>query len=138
MALTVSSGDHVTGLRIPKSDPRSKNPKGELTKELVRLNAIATAPDALFAVDPTPIHKLLVTLEEFTFWLTLVYFDKDQLEIRCEVSQPQGLNTQKQVDRYYKRIVLPPYALSENDFPDPDGEDPNNGFGPINVDVTRR
>jgi hypothetical protein len=136
VVLTVSSGDRITGLRLPGDGPRSKNPKGELTKELTRLNEITAAPDALFEVESTPLHKMLVELSRFTFWLTLVYFDKDEREIRCEVSQPLGLNARGQVNSYLRRIILPPYSLSDEDFPS--GDDPNDGFGPINVDVHRR
>lgn len=136
VALAVSSGDRVTGLRIPSQQPRSKNPKGELTKELARLNQIANADEALFEVPDAPLHKLLTELEDFTFWLTLVFFDRDRREIRCEVSQPMAFNSRGQVSGYYLRIILPPYSLSDEDFPD-EG-DPNDGFGPINFDVPRR
>jgi len=116
--------------------PRSKNPKGELTRELARLNKIANAEEGLFKVAKPPLHKLLSKLENFTFWLTLVFFDRDKREIRCEVSQPRKLNSRGQVDEYYLRTILPPYSLSDSDFPD-EG-DPNDGFGPITFDVPRR
>lgn len=137
VALTVSSGDRITGLRVPKQMPRSKNPKGELTRELARLNQVANAGEGLFKVPETPLHKLLAELEDFTFWLALVFFDRAKKEIRCEVSQPAAFNSRGQVNDYYLRILLPPYALSDSDFPDDDG-DPNDGFGPITFDVPRR
>jgi hypothetical protein len=136
IAIAVSSGDQYTGLLIPRNKPRSKNPKGALTRELARLNQIANADEGFFPVPEIPLPKALAELEKFTFWLTLVFFDRDRLEIRCEVSQPISLNSQGQVNDYCLRIILPPYSLSDEDFPDDD--DPNDGFGPITVDVTRR
>ena len=136
MVLAVSSGDRFTGLRIPGHRPRSKNPKGDLTRELARLNQVANAEAGLFKVAKTPLHKLLSKLENFTFWLTLVFFDRDKREIRCEVSQPRKLTSRGQVSEYYLRTILPPYSLSDSDFPD-EG-DPNDGFGPITFDVPRR
>lgn len=134
--LTVSSGDKYTGLRGYDQQPRSRNPKGELTRELTRLNALVHEPDGLFAAPEKPLHKLLDELRDFRFWLALVYFDRDKLEIRCEVSQPKLFSPHGRVKGYYLRIVLPPYALTEVDFPD--DEDPNDGFDPIEVDVTPR
>lgn len=135
IAFTASSGDRFTGLRIPGQRPRSKNPKGELTRELAKLNEIANTADGLFEADSTPLHKLLTELEEFTFWLALVYYDKKKLEVRCEVSQPSSFNSRGQIDDFYARIVLPPYSLDDDDFPE--DEDPNHGFGPT-FDVPRR
>lgn len=132
----MSSGDRYTGLRIPNQQPRSKNPKGELTRELTRLNSVASPGDLLFDVPKTEQHRLLSELENFTFWLTLVFFDKDEAEIRCEVSQPLSLNSRGQVDDYHRRIILPPYKLSVEEFPN--DEDPNDGFGPIDFDTPRR
>lgn len=134
--LTVSSGDKFTGLRGYNRQPQSKNPKGELTRELARLNQIANEPEGLFAAPEKPLHKLLNELKDYQFWLALVYYDRSKLEIRCEVSQPKMFTAQGRVNDYYLRIILPPYALTDADFPD--DEDPNDGFGPIDVGVTRR
>lgn len=139
VALTVSSGDRFTGLRIAGSQPRTKNPKGELTKELARMNAVTSDEGGLFEVpeeNKEPLHKLLAALDNFKFWVALVFFDRQDLEVRCEVSQPADFNNRGQVSSFRRRIILPPYALSGDDFPD--DEDPNEGFGPIEFDVPRR
>lgn len=134
VVLSVSSGDQFTGLQIAGHEPRSRNPKGQLTKELTRLNQI-TEVKGLFEAPEIPIRSVLEELKTTTFWLALVYFDKDVPEIRCEVSQPAGFNSRGQVDQYVRRIVIPPYPLEGNEF---DGDDPNDGFGPITFDVPRR
>jgi hypothetical protein len=134
--LTVSSGDKYTGLHGYDRKPQSRNPKGELTRELARLNQINNEPAGLFAAPEKPLHKLLKELKEYRFWLALVHYDRVKLEIRCEVSQPKLFSSQGRVNDYYLRIVLPPYTLTAADFPDDD--DPNEGFDPIDVDVTRR
>lgn len=136
LILTVSSGDRYTGLHGYDRKPQSKNPKGELMRELARLNQTANEPEGLFAAPEKPLHKLLNELQDYQFWLALVYYDRSKLEIRCEIAQPKMFSSQGRVSDYYLRIVLPPYALTDADFPD--DEDPNDGFGPIDVDVTRR
>lgn len=134
--LTVSSGDNYTGLLGYGQDPRSKNPKGELTSELARLNRSKNEPEGFFPPPDKPLHKLLTELADFSFWLVLVHYDKAKLEIRCEVSQPKPFAPQGRVAEYYRRIILPPYGLNESDFPNDD--DPNDGFDPIEVDVSPR
>lgn len=137
MILTVSSGDAYTGVFGQGTLPRSRNPKGELTRELTRLNRIANERDGLFPAPPKPLHQLLVELADFTFWLSLVYFDRTKLEIRSEVSQPKLISSHGRVKDYYFRIPLPPYSLSEDDFDDAD-DDPNDGFDPVSFDLPRR
>lgn len=144
LVLTVSSGDEYTGLVGYRQKPKTKNPKGELTRELARLNEAANQDTGLFGAgvlelqDPQArsLRELVSDLDEYTFWLVLVYFDRDKLEIRCEVSQPKLFNSGR-VNDYYNRIVLPSYSLTEEDFPTE--EDPNDDFGPsTDFDLPRR
>jgi hypothetical protein len=136
LVLAVSSGDRYTGLPGYDRKPQGKNPKGELTRELARLNQVANEPEGLFAAPEKPLSKMLSELENFRFWLALVCYDRSKLEIRCEVSEPKVFSSQGRVSDYYHRIILPPYGLTEVDFPD--DEDPNDGFGSIEVDISRR
>lgn len=135
IAFTVSSGDQFTGLSGMGQAPKTKNPKGELTRELTRLNLILNREEGLFEAPAVPAHDLLASLQEFSFWTALVYFDRTELEIRSEVSQPRFFTSQGRIKSYYQRIQLPPYSLTEDDFPV--DEDPNDGFDPP-FSVTRR
>lgn len=137
IVLTVSSGDAYTGLIGQGTLPRSRNPKGDLTRELTRLNRISNERDGLFPAPQKPIHQLLSELNEFSFWLTLVFFDRLKLEIRSEVSQPKMIATSGRVKDYYSRIPLPSYSLTDDDFIG-DDDDPNDGFDPVNFDMPRR
>jgi hypothetical protein len=134
--LTVSSGDRYTGLIGTGKKPHSKNPKGELTGELTRLNETFDDSAALFSVEKPPIHRLLAELVEFTFWVALVHFDKKKTEVRCEISQPKFINARGRLADYHFRIPIPPYSLADEDFND--DEDPNEGFGLVDFDVPRR
>jgi hypothetical protein len=131
LVLGFSSGDPLTGTTMAHRSPRSRYAKGELTRRLLRGNQ---APgqgelfDASAAVEEPPEE-----FDGYSYWLFLVYYDKTLLEIRSEVSLPKSQNSKGFVSDWYDRILLPPYAVD-----DMGDDDPNGGFGPIDVPVDPR
>lgn len=130
--LTVSSGNNLTGRRGPRTSPSTKNPKGELTRDLQRNNRESTQEPLFEASHQRSTSKFLTELEDFKFWVFLVHFDKDQDEIRYEISRPLSSDSKGYTCEWYPRLVQPPYALKPGSFNN--DEDPNEGFG-IDVPV---
>ncbi|MFE1728627.1 hypothetical protein ACFW6X_00465 [Streptomyces bacillaris] len=132
VALGVTSGNYLTGLRKGRLQPSSRYPKGELTRKLVGRNVSPgqmefIARSAFMADEPKD------ELAGYNLWLVLVYFDQDKKEIRYEVSLPERLNARGYVKDWYARITPPePYSVAADDF-EIDGNDPNDGFGPPDV-----
>jgi len=132
VVLTVSSGDRLTGYVGPRIRPSTKNPKGELTRELQRRNGDSAA-EGLFEAQRKTVDLFLKDTEDFEFWVLLVHFDSKEKEIRYEVSRPLGSDARGYTNSWLPRIILPPYKLSDDDF---DDRATNSTFGkPINVPV---
>ncbi|MGC4855905.1 hypothetical protein ACLQ24_21555 [Micromonospora sp. DT4] len=129
--LGVSSGDPMTGTTGHHRKPRSRYPKGELTRRLLRSNQ---PPGQGTLFEPPPAEEPPAEFDGFSYWLFLVYFDKTNLEIRAEVSLPESQNAKGYVSHWFDRIPLPPYAVDDL----PGDDDPNGGFGPIDVPVDPR
>ena len=134
--LTVSSGNSLTGFSGPNVHPSTKNPKGELTRELQR-NNWESENEGLFETDKKSVSAFLDDVVDFGFWVLLVYFDRQTLEIRYEISRPLESDARGYTRSWKPRIILPPYKLDDGDgF---DGTDPNDGFGdPYDVVVEKK
>jgi hypothetical protein len=128
--LVVTSGNALTGLHYGE-EPRSRYPKGELVQQMVKQNKEAEmnplfdlAMDADGDRDP---------IADFDLWALMIYFDKAKSEIRSEVSRPKGVTGRGFIGSWTHRIVLPPYEVI-----DMSGDDPNEGFGEVDVPVIPR
>lgn len=132
VALGVTSGNYLTGLRKGRLQPRSRYPKGELTRKLVARNV---SPDQIefLARSAFKADEPKDELAGYNLWLVLVYFDQDKKEIRYEVSLPERLTAKGYVKDWYSRMTPPEaYSVAADDF-EISGEDPNDGFGPPDV-----
>ncbi|MET7902745.1 hypothetical protein ABZS86_15225 [Streptomyces sp. NPDC005355] len=132
VALGVTSGNRLTGIREGRQQPSSRYPKGELTKKLVGRNVplgqIELLARSAFQVEEPPDE-----LTGYNLWLMLVYFDQEKKEIRHEVSLPERLSAKGYVKDWYARITPPDfYSVDTDDF-EIDSDDPNEGFGPPDV-----
>ncbi|MGP3949868.1 hypothetical protein [Streptomyces sp. 7N604] len=135
VALGVTSGNAMTGIRSGRQQPSSRYPKGELTRKLVGRNVspgqIELLERSAFQVDELPTDELA----GYNIWLLLVYFDQQQQEIRHEVSLPERLNVKGYVKDWYARITPQEfYSVGGGEF-EINGDDPNDGFGPPDVVV---
>ncbi|MET9614994.1 hypothetical protein [Kitasatospora indigofera] len=130
VALGVTSGNSLTGLRDGKNQPSSRYPKGELTKRLVDRN---TSIGQLQLLDRSPfeVAEPVDDLEGFNLWLLLVYFDRKQKEIRYEISLPERLTARGYMREWYHRII-PDDPYKADGYENEDG-DPNDGFGPPDI-----
>jgi len=127
--LGVSSGNAITGVRLPGEQPRTRYPKGELVRQMVERNP-RPGWEPLF--DLAMEVEVPGELSEYALWLLLFYFDKAKSEIRTEISHPVDVNARGIITGWSPRIIQPPYPAA--DLPG-DGEDPNDGFGDIDVPV---
>lgn len=62
-----------------------------------------------------------------------MYFDKAKSEVRYEISYPLQTDARGFITLWNPRIILPPYPVEEFI-----GDDPNDGFGDIDVRVEPR
>jgi hypothetical protein len=109
LSLTVSSGDSNTG-RPDGPPPRSRNPKGPVTKHAVNVNQLSFA-------DIAPSFPRLTRPREERpkpppTWFLLYNVDKDAQEIRVELSLPARLDDSDHVDWWHERVILPPIPLT--------------------------
>lgn len=101
MAIIVSSGDKNTGLNGQEA-PKTKNQKGNKTREIVASNQIQMY---LFSEmePPQPIYDQ----EAITTWFLLYHVDLINSEMRMELSLPVNMDlTDLRVDRWSRRINL--------------------------------
>jgi hypothetical protein len=132
VALGVTSGNQLTGIRQGRNQPSSRYPKGELTKKLVGRN-MSPGQIELLARSAFQVDEPADELTGYNLWLMLVYFDQELKEIRHEVSLPERLSAKGYVKDWYARITPPEfYSVDSDDF-EIDDEDPNEGFGPPDV-----
>ncbi|MEV4344116.1 hypothetical protein AB0J83_06515 [Actinoplanes sp. NPDC049596] len=131
--LGVTSGNSMTGIRGTGIQPRSRYPKGELTQQMVQRNQPAGWM-RLFDVSQEAESSDDESIADLDLWLLLMFIDKAKCEIRYEVSRPIGTNARGYITQWSPRVTPPPYAVEEfTEFPDDD--DPNEGFGEIDVPV---
>lgn len=133
--VSVKSGDQYTGLNVARQQPTTRNPIGELTKALVRNNYDRDQLVLLDIARRSVNKDLLESISDYRFLLVMVFFDKEYNQIRCEISEPEQTNVKGYITGWSRRIHMPPYELGDIDF---GGDDPNEGFDPINVPLSRR
>ncbi|MFI9028847.1 hypothetical protein [Streptomyces sp. NPDC053560] len=132
VALGVTSGNHLTGLREGRQQPSSRYPKGELTRKLVGRNE-PQGQIELLKRSAFQVEEPKDELAGYNLWLMLVYFDQVRKEIRHEVSLPERLNVKGYMKDWYARITPPEfYSVDSDDF-EVHEKDPNEGFGPPDV-----
>ncbi|WLW53418.1 hypothetical protein [Streptomyces sp. YU58] len=131
VALGVTSGNRLTGIRSGRQQPSSRYPKGELTRKLVGRN-VSPGQIELLARSAFQVEEPADALSGYNLWLMLVYFDQQQKEIRHEISLPERLSVKGYVKDWYVRITPPDfYSVAADTFEVDD--DPNEGFGPPDV-----
>jgi hypothetical protein len=131
--LGVTSGTAMTGVRVPKYQPRSRYPKGELFRQMVKRNNEAQLTPLFDISMETDVEAEPVA--EYRLWLELVYFDKAESEVRYEISHPVEVNARGFITAWSPRIIMPPYSIAELDRGD---DDPNEGFGDVDFPVEPR
>jgi hypothetical protein len=124
-AVAIMAGTSQTG-RADGLPPRTKTPRGPATDRAVQANRQLSFAGADPAFGPLPEDGRRTT------WLLLHYYDRDEKEIRLELSLPSEM-TGKQVTAWQERILLQtiPFATKIVDFDEVEAAE-------INVDVTRR
>lgn len=129
--LGVTSGNAMTGTRVGGHQPKTRYPKGELTRQMVTRNQPeGVVPLFDIAMETSSQEE---PLADYRLWLALMYFDKAKSEVRYEVSYPIQTDARGYITRWSPRIIPPPYTVEE--IP---GDDPNDGFGDIDVRVEPR
>jgi hypothetical protein len=131
--LGVTSGTPMTGIRVPKYQPRSRYPKGELFRQMVKRNNEAQLTPLFDISMETAVEP--ESLAEYELWLELIYFDKASSEVRYEISHPVEINARGIITAWSPRIVMPAYSIAEFNTGD---DDPNEGFGEVDFPVEPR
>ena len=129
--VAISSGSPDTG-RV-KGMPRTRNPKGKMTRRMVERNRqlqLGQGTD-VFADTGEPV----IEDEDRETWLLLHYYDRENEEIRLELACPSEM-TGKQITDWRERIIIEPVAF--NGEIDADIEDIDEQEIAIDIDVTRR
>jgi hypothetical protein len=104
VAVTASSGNDQTGNGDVERPPTSKNPKGQVTSELV----IANEQAILFPENPAVIRSPRPS--ERATWFLLIW--PTGSEARCELSLPKAMSNGYIVD-WHERLMLEPVILDE-------------------------
>lgn len=101
--VAICSGSPGTG-RVTGM-PRSRNPKGKMTKRMVERNAQLSLGHGndVFAGTGEPV----IEDKDRETWLLLHYYDREKEEIRFELSCPSEM-TGKQITDWRERIIIGP------------------------------
>lgn len=129
--VAISSGSPDTG-RV-KGMPRTRNPKGKMTKRMVERNRqlqLGQGTD-VFASTGEPANED----EDRETWLLLHYYDRENEEIRLELSCPSEM-TGKQITDWRQRILIEPVPF--NSDIDANIEDIDEQELAIDIDIERR
>ncbi len=129
VAITVSSGSSFTG--VETKTPQTRNDKGSQTSSSVRFNAKQTE---LF-----PAHGQVIPLRPQqggqSLWIFLYYIDRDNKELRYELSQPTAMSEDDKISEWAVRYVFPPLKFDAVwDSQDDDQDD----MPDIDIEVTPR
>jgi hypothetical protein len=116
IGVTVSSGDDHTGKAEPTM-PKTRNPKGLITKQIVYENQ-PQLPGIANAV--TRIRRDRNGLQT---WFLLYHFDRDSYQIRAELSLAASMGDNGYVAEWFERIVLTPSDPVELALPLGEDED---------------
>ncbi|TDB48258.1 hypothetical protein [Photorhabdus khanii] len=110
LSVVVSSGDKDTGLA--DGSPRTKNAKGNATKNIVNNNQTL---ELFSSNEVTPITDTVSPVDSTKTYVFLYFFDLDKQEVRCELSLPDGMSnyfSQNKIDSWAERIILPSVSFS--------------------------
>jgi hypothetical protein len=127
LCITVSSGDHATGLAHLK--PKHKNPKGAMTEAAVRVNA---AQYRLFPEEEL-VEEVSPDLPPYPFWTLLLRID--DFEVAAELSLSARIIGGK-VNFWLERIILP--SFKPNELLDIKQEGDDDGGIEIDVPIERK
>jgi hypothetical protein len=111
VAITASSGDECTG--IENLNPRSRNSKGNATRELATSNALQLG---LFADMTESPEALVEEAENWDTWLLLSYRDLRAQTVRYELSRPINIGVDGRVDGWNERIILGEIPFDDDQF----------------------
>lgn len=100
IAITVSTGDEDTGRR--NGSPCTKSGKGPRTITPVTANALQMKLFGEVRLQPEDLESINGQMT----WILLFHRDTKEMEIRCELSRPVGMNQEGQVDGWVERILL--------------------------------
>jgi hypothetical protein len=130
--VAICSGSPDTG-RL-KGMPRTRNPKGKMTRRMVERNRQLSLGHGN-GVSAGTGEPVVVGAEDRETWLLMHYYDRENEEIRLELSSPSEM-TGKQITDWRERIIIEPVSFSgEIDAPI---EDLDEQELQIEIDVTRR
>lgn len=130
VAVTASSGNEQTGNGDVSRPPTTKNPKGQVTSELV----IANEQAFLFPQSPSAIRT--PRRSERATWLLLIW--PTGSEARCELSLPRAMS-KGYIVGWHERLMLEPVALDEEPVAiSPAGPSDGDDLSRFDVPVTRR
>lgn len=128
VAVTVSSGNDLTGNCDVERPPSTRNPKGQATADLIRANEQLVLFPKTPSLVPTPKKSERAT------WVLLVWASGSSA--RCELSLPMMLDHGYIVD-WRERLMLEPITLDEIPFKQ-FGDTGERGVGPFDVPITRK
>ncbi len=105
IAVTVSSGNDLTGNGDVNRPPSTRNPKGQVTADLVEANEqlLLFPGKSPFIRSPMP--------EERRTWILLVWASGS--EARCELSLPKAISN-GYIVKWHERLMLEPVVLNES------------------------
>lgn len=105
VAITVSGGDHSTGLK--EHQPKTRSPKGPVTLHAVETNSYWLFPD-MEKADRLRIQRI----NQRQMFMLLIYMDDELGEIRSELSLPVATDGTNHICGWSERIILPaiPYG----------------------------
>jgi len=129
--VAISSGSPDTG-RV-KGMPRTRNRKGKMTRRMVERNRQLPLGHGTDVFAGT--REAVIDDEDRETWLLLHYYDRENEEIRLELSCPSEM-TGKQITDWRERILIDPVVF--NGEIDADIEDIDAPELAIDIDVARR
>ncbi len=102
IALTVATGDGMTGLVVGEKQPPTKNPRGVVVATAIARNMVQlTFPEAV--VGAPPVARSKARTAPVTWFILLA---STETELRAEVSLPARIR-KKRIDYWHTRILLP-------------------------------
>lgn len=128
IAVTVSSGNDLTGNGDVNRPPSTRNPKGQVTADLVEANEqlLLFSGKTPFISSPKPVERRT--------WMLLVWASGS--EARCELSLPKAISS-GYIVKWHERLMLEPVILDESPMEAPFDYRPG-GHDSIDVPVSRK
>ncbi|MCD9475041.1 hypothetical protein C9J20_16350 [Photobacterium phosphoreum] len=110
--IIITSGDKNTGMQ--NATPRTKNEKGQVTKNIVGQNY------SLFE-EPNEIVSSFTAIDPHQTWVFLYYLDKEAKEVRFELSLPLGTSLSGssgkiKISDWKTRVIFPSVPFSGDDI----------------------